>query len=186
MTVCPKYFNAYREEELRRHGIESVEVNMVYLVNNSINIFQEYRKGNFKGNSSWNEREIFENVTFSIGEMIENITIRFPMESSNKKGERGKRDVKPEDIEFRVIRYLYRGKCFEISLKQFGEPLEDITFNLKKSSNIYVSSVGQFHDRDSFSKIEVKLGNCLWIDLTYEVINRTLEGACRRWKICMS
>ena len=32
----------------------------------------------------------------------------------------------------------------------------------------------QFHKRDSFSKVEVKLGNCLWIELTYEVINQSV------------
>ncbi len=75
---------------------------------------------------------------------------------------------------------------FEISLQQFNEPLESVEFNLKMSSYIYVNSVGQWHDQDSFSKVDVKIGNCLWLELTYEVINRTLEGTCRRWQTIYS
>ena len=116
-------------------------------------------------------------MTFSIGDIVEQITVRFP----NNRNNSHKKNVKSEDIKFRVIRYLNMGKCFEISLQQFNEPLESIEFNLKKSSYIYVNSVGQWHDRDSYSYVVVK-GNCLWIELTYEIINRTLEGTCRRWQ----
>ena len=144
--------------------------------------FKEYREGNFKGNSTMDERKIFEKVTFSFNDIVENITIRFPMKRNNTKGERRKRTVKPENITTREIRYLNMGKCFEINLDQFDEPLGYIEFYLKMSGYIYVNSEGQFHNRDSFSKVEVKLGNCLWIELTYEVINQTMEGTCTRWK----
>ena len=117
-------------------------------------------------------------MTFSIGDIVEQITVRFP----NNRNNSHKKSVKSEDIKFRVIRHLYIGKCFEISLGQFNEPLESIEFNLKMSSYIYVNSVGQWHDQDSFSKVDVKIGNCLWLELTYEVINRTLERTCRRWQ----
>ena len=126
------------------------------------------------------ERKIFEKVTFSFNDIVENITIRFPMKRNNTKGERRKRTVKPENITTREIRYLNMGKCFEINLDQFDEPLGYIEFYLKMSGYIYVNSEGQFHNRDSFSKVEVKLGNCLWIELTYEVINQTMEGTCTR------
>ena len=126
------------------------------------------------------ERKIFEKVTFSLNDIVENITIRFPMKRNNTKGERRKRTVKPENIPTREIRYLNMGKCFEINLDQFDEPIGYIEFYLKMSGYIYVNSVGQFHNRDSFSKVEVKLGNCLWIELTYEVINQTMEGTCTR------
>ena len=127
-----------------------------------------------------NERKIFEKVTFSLNDIVENITIRFPMKRNNTKGERRKRTVKPENIPTREIRYLNMGKCFEINLDQFDEPLGYIEFYLKMSGYIYVNSEGQFHNRDSFSKVEVKLGNCLWIELTYEVINQTMEATCTR------
>ena len=126
------------------------------------------------------ERKIFEKVTFSLNDIVENITIRFPMKRNNTKGERRKRTVKPENIPTREIRYLNMGKCFEINLDQFDEPIGYIEFYLKMSGYIYVNSEGQFHNRDSFSKVEVKLGNCLWIELTYEVINQTMEATCTR------
>ena len=159
-----------------------------------------------------NERDIFEDVTFSIDDIVENVTIRFPMKRNNTLGERRSKTVKPKDINFREIRYRNMGKCFEISLDQFGEPLGYIEFYLKMSGYIYVNSEGQFHNRDSFSKVayfpamlqiqiqiqaqvqiqkhenksqfhnrdsfskvEVKLGNCLWIELTYEVSNQSVN-----------
>ena len=143
---------------------------LVNISNISNLIDQEYRGGNFKGNSSKNEREIFEIVTFSVDDIVENVTIHFPMKRDKKKGERRKKTVMPKDIKFREIRYLQMGKCFEINLDQFGEPLGYIEFYLKMSGYIYVNSNGQFHNRDSFSKVEVKLGNCLWIELNFEVL----------------
>ena len=120
-------------------------------------------------------------MTFSIGDIVEKISVKFPNNRNNEIGERNKKSVRPEDVKFRVLRYLNFGICFEISLQQFNEPLESVQFNLKMSSYIYVNSVGQWHDRDSYSHVVVK-GNCLWIELTYEIINRTLEGTCRRWQ----
>ena len=108
-------------------------------------------------------------------DIVENVTIRFPMKRQNKIGERRKKTVKPKDISSREIRYRNMGKCFEIKLDQFGEPLGYIEFYLKMSGYIYVNSEGQFHNRDSFSKVEVKLGKFLWIELTYEVsVEKTL------------
>ena len=117
-----------------------------------------------------------------MSDVVESVTIRFPYNWNNKIGERRKKTVKAEDIQFREIKYISLGKCFEINLEQFQEPLGYVRFKLKMSSYIYVNSMGQFLDRDSKSKVQVKLGNCLWIELTYEMINRTLEGTCRRWQ----
>ena len=175
MTVCPKYESAYKKEELARHGIGGLEVSQHVIEYLNMSQFQEYRGGNFKGNSTKNEREIFEDVTFSFDDIVKNVTIRFPMKRKNKKGERRKKTVEPKDIASKEIRYLNTGKCFEINLDQFGEPLGYIEFYLKMSGYIYVNSGGQFHNRDSFSKVEVKLGNCLWIELTYEVNNRAIN-----------
>merc|ERR1712090_73041 len=128
MTVCPKYESAYKEEELARHGIKSIDVSEriisqyismpgIYLNSRNISQFQEYRRGDFKGNSTKDEREIFEDVTFSMDDIVENVTIRFPMKRKNKKGERRKKTVKPKDISSREIRYRNMGKCFEINLE---------------------------------------------------------------------
>ena len=119
-------------------------------------------------------------MTFSIHEIIKEISVHFPNNRNNKIEERRKKVIKPEDVKYREIRYLNMGTCFEISLEQFDEPLGYIEFFLKMSGAIYVNLQGQFHDRDSISKMEVKKGSCLWIEVTYEVINRTLEEACRR------
>ena len=162
MTVCPLFESAYKEEQLRQHGIESLRViffNHSFCSQNKTcganNLLQDYRKGNFKGTSNDDERDIFENVTFSIVDLVKNVTIRFPMKRNNKMGERRKKTVQPQDIKSREIKYLNMGKCFEIQLDQFNEPLGYIEFYFKKSGYIYVNSEGQFHNRDSFSKVGV-------------------------------
>ena len=126
---------------------------MYYSTCGAKNLLQDYRKGNFKGTSNDDERDIFENVTFSIVDLVKNVTIRFPMRRNNKRGERRKKTVQPQDIKSREIKYLNMGKCFEIQLDQFNEPLGYIEFYFKKSGYIYVNSEGQFHNRDSFSKV---------------------------------
>ena len=103
---CPKYESAYKEEELARHGIGSLEVSQHIIVYLHLSQFQECRGGNFKGNSTKKEREIFEDVTFSFDDIVENVTIRFPMKRKNKKGERRRKTVKPKYIASKEIRYL--------------------------------------------------------------------------------
>ena len=141
------------------------------------NLLQDYRKGNFKGTSNDDERDIFENVTFSIVDLVKNVTIRFPMKRNNKKGERRKKTVQPQDIKSREIKYLNMGKCFEIQLDQFNEPLGYIEFYFKKSGYIYVNSEGQFHNRDSFSKVRA------WFVLPAQLIHWSLEGGGKGWPL---
>ena len=56
LVLCPSFKFAYSEERLRRLGIPDSTA---------------YRKGNFKGKSAGTEKEIFENVSFSIDQLLD-------------------------------------------------------------------------------------------------------------------
>ena len=60
--VCPSYPVAYNGNMLKQFGIGSSN---------------EYRKGKWKGNSSLNEKDIFNEVTYEIEDIFEKMVIRF-------------------------------------------------------------------------------------------------------------
>jgi hypothetical protein len=163
LTVCPAYELAYREGQLLNWGIPGIK---------------DYRKGNFRGSSSIDERDIYENVTYSFYQLVEEIKIGYPADENNK----SKKTLKPEEIVVRLVKYPTLGKCFEIKLEQFGETLEYVRFNIKERGYIYVNIGGQFINRDSQSKVEVNTKECLWIELTYEVMIQNEETNCRKYR----
>ena len=162
MTVCPPYHAAYKEQELDSHGINNQTT---------------YKQGDLTGNSKKDGREIFTDVTYRLDEVIKSLLVRFA-----KGGDGGtKRMYLPEQIQSHVIRHPNLGVCYELQLAQFKRPLEYVKFVFKVEGFVWVNVEGQFHNRDSFSKVEVKMGHCLFIEMTYEVVIQTEEVNCRRY-----
>ena len=148
MTVCPAYRAAYKKEKLISYGIANQTT---------------YKQGDFTGNSSKGGREIFNDVTFTLDEVIKNLLVMFA-----EGGESGNKKVYlPEQIESHVIQHPNLGVCYEIQLAQFKRQLEYVTFVFKAEGYVWVNIKGQFHNRDSFSKVEVKKGHCLFSNLLH-------------------
>ena len=87
----------------------------------------------------------------------------------------------PNDIEHHLIKHSSLGKCFEISLDQFQEPLAHVLIYTKLPAYIYTNIAGQFRHSDSYSKVEVKPKHSLFIELSYEVIMQNEDTACKRY-----
>jgi hypothetical protein len=105
------------------------------------------------------------------------MVVGFPLNMNNNT----RMDIDPGSVVTREIKYPSFGKCFEIELDQFGEPVQYVHFYLKEPAYVYVSTKGHFHNSDSYAKVDVKLKQCLFIDLTYEVIKQNANSQCKRY-----
>ena len=137
----------------------------------------DYMWGNYQGNSSKEPRQIFQEVTYPLADLIDTMELGVLYDLEGQTVLR----LKAEEIVARQIYHNYFGKCFEIHLAQFARPLKYARFNVKLSTNVYINPVGHFHNRDSFSKVEVNLKESLYIDVSYEIIIQNEEKHCRKY-----
>ena len=59
------------------------------------------------------------------------------------------------------------------------EPLQFVRFYIKIDAYVFVNMKDHFHNRDSYSKVEVILNQCLFIDFTYEILIQIEEKNCQ-------
>ena len=141
LVICPSYHAAYKEDKIKSFGIRSKRA---------------YKRGDIKGNSSMDAREVFEEITHDKEELIESMDVGFPMNEQKQTSI----TLTAEEIKDNKINYRNLGKCFEVDLAQFAEPLEYVRIKLKLDGYLYVNMKGNFFNADSYSKVEVKLGQC--------------------------
>ena len=162
LALCPYFSIAFKQEKLEPYGIKNA---------------MEYKAGNYYGNSSLGADEIYTDVTHSLSDLLDRMEIGFP---NNRNNER-LRTLTWETVVAREINYIVYGKCFEIDLAQFQEPLQFVQFYLKMDGYIFVNMNGHFHNMDSYSKVPVVLKKCLFIDFTYEIMIQNDEKNCRKY-----
>ena len=144
LAICPYFTNAYKQEKLEQYGIKNG---------------RDYKSGNYYGNCSKSAQEVFRDVTHSLSDILDRMKIGFPVNKNNEK----QRTLAPEAVVTREIYDVKLGKCFEIDMAQFREPLESVQFYLKMDGYVFVNMKGHFHNIDSKSKIEVLLQQCLFL-----------------------
>ena len=88
------------------------------------------------------------------------------------------------NLNSREIRSPNYGKCFEIDLSKLNQTIESVSLETLLPIYVYVNIPGQFHNGDSYSKIEVTLRQCLFIELSYEILIQNDHSSCRRWHMC--
>merc|ERR1711994_472913 len=84
-------------------------------------------------------------------------------------------------LEAREILNPTYGRCFEIDLAKLNQTIESVSIATHVPIYLYVNIPGQFHNGDSYSKIEVLLHECLFIELTYEILIQNDASTCRKF-----
>ena len=162
LALCPYFSIAFKKEKLEQYGIKSAK---------------EYKAGNYFGNSSLGAEEIYRDVTNSLSDLLDRMEIGFPVNKNNER----LRTLTSETVVAREINYIVYGKCFEIDLAQFNEPLQFVQFYLKMDGYVFVNMNGHFHNMDSYSKVPVVLKQCLFIDFTYEIMIQNDVKNCKKY-----
>ena len=87
-----------------------------------------------------------------------------------------------DKIQYRLVKHPTLGKCFEMHIRQFGEPVMSIELLLNLPAYIYVNLKGQFRKSDSYSKVEIKLKEKLYIELLYEIVIKNEPILCKNYE----
>ena len=158
LTICPEYFWAYNLTNLNRIGIEKAN---------------DYRNGDWYGNSTLDGRIIFESVTHNFSDLVESFRMRY------KSGEKRDFSGSFEDLNMTVKGHTTFGRCFEIHIMTESDRLDAVDITFSKSIYIYFIVPHQFYNDDSKSKLHAIVGQSLFIDITYEFMKENFGKTCK-------
>ena len=119
---------------------------------------------------------VFRNATYNIEDILHNTKIKFV------NGE--KKSFEEDEIHnittFEVFQSTL-GRCFELTLELMDVAVVSVEFNANFPIYIYVNMPGQTTNENSKSKVEVKMKQRLFIDVTYEVFELNDEEKCFKY-----
>jgi hypothetical protein len=159
IILCPCYHSAYNQTKLHMFGIANAE---------------EYKSETWKGNSTMDEKLVYKSVTYGLENLLEKLEIQ--LISGSTKMFIGQNI---SSLNTHVYSTRFVGRCFEIDIRQFAEIPSAVVMTTKLHIYIYINLHGQFSNADSKSKVEVKIRNTLFIEVTYEVLKINFEKSCR-------
>ena len=136
----------------------------------------DYTDGHWTGNSDLDERVIFRNATYNIEDIIYNTIVKFV--NGEKKSFK---EIEIHNITTFEVFQSTLGRCFELTLELLDVAVVSVEFNANFPIYIYVNMPGQTTNENSKSKVEVKMQQRLFIDVTYEVFQMSDEEKCFKY-----
>ena len=165
-TICPNYDSSYNETRLQELGIPGRD--------------GYRREGLWEGNSGAGQRGVFDIVAHKLDEIVENMEFLMVHNGRENKTKLSGKQVE-HLLEVREILNPTYGRCFEVDLAKLNQTIESVSLVTFVPIYLYVNIPGQFHNGDSYSKIEVLLHECLFIELTYEILIQNDASTCRKF-----
>ena len=180
IVVCPTKDIAYN----LRYYFEDKDIQIYIVFNYSnlqkigINTVDDYKNGNWYGNSSKSGHEIFLDVTHNISDLIEKFYV--------KHDGNGKRSMwmKCDHISCfnaREIGYFLFGRCFEIEIENRNATIDYIMVYIKKTVFMYVNLPNIFFNVRPKSKIQVNTVESLTLEATYEILQTNVNDNCKKY-----
>ena len=122
---------------------------------------EDYRKGDWHGNSTVSARNIYNSVTYNLSELLTSFSILYEYEPDwhTFSGDFN-------DLNFKEIGFIHFGRCFEINIKR-KDKIQDIYklyLTYKKSAMVFIILPRQLLFLYSQSKFQVNLGFKYFID----------------------
>ena len=122
---------------------------------------QDYRNGDWHGNSTLSARTIYNSVTYNLSELLTSFSIRYEYESDwlTFSGDFN-------DLNYKEIGFIHFGRCFEIDMerKNMMEDIHKLKLIYIKSSMVFVILPWQLLFLYSNAKFQVNLGSTSFID----------------------
>lgn len=81
----------------------------------------------------------------------------------------------------REIGHRTYGRCFEIKLIQDQDTIFSVDIQIKKSIYIFFNLPNLFFNGNYRSKFEVNLGEDLFLDVTYEILQNNFKKRCKKY-----
>lgn len=160
LTICPEYSRAYSETNLNKIGIGKAN---------------DYRKGEWYGNSTLDGSRIFQYVTHNFSDLVQSFSIRF------KKGEKLIYSGFSKDLKVTEKGHYTFGRCFETQQMDKNDSIYTYDIMFSKSIYIYFNMPQQFYNDDSKSKIQANVGERQYLDITYEILKNNFAKNCKSY-----
>ena len=160
LTICPAYAEAYNKTNLNKFGIGKAN---------------DYRKGDWHGNSTLDGRTIFKSVAHNFSDLVETLTVNF------QNGGKSVYSGSFENMNVTEKGHLTFGRCFQIHPMNESISVNKIDIKFLKSIYIYFSMPKQFYNDNSKSKLEANVGEKLFLDITYEILKNNYVQTCKSY-----
>ena len=158
--LCPAYSVAFNLTAISELGIGSV---------------QDYKNGDWRGNHTQDERKNFAAITYDIEDVLDTLDIRFNGRSPDKL-------LSGSNISQKYFTTKYHrhfGRCYELNVNGLldQDSIYTLKFKVKLPAYIHIKQTGQFYE-NSRSRLEIGIGKCLFIELTYNIFKRHPNTKC--------
>ena len=122
---------------------------------------QDYRNGDWHGNSTISARKIYNSVTYNLSELLTSFSIHYEYDSDwlTFTGDF-------DDLNFKEIGFIHFGRCFEVNLerKNKKEDIHKLRLIFKKPLLLFFIRPRQLLFLYSNAKFPLKLGATTFID----------------------
>ena len=136
-----------------------------------------YKEGKWRGNNSADEEETFLEVTHGLTELIEEYTIKYKSGVEHRYHSRDNfTSLNP-----REIRFLTYGRCFQLKTGNREEHLFFVDITSKMALYVFINLPDQFTHEDARSKVQINVGENLFIETTYDILRINNDPTCHKY-----
>ena len=141
-----------------------------------IGSIEDYKDGNWYGNSSMDGAAIFNSVTYSFSDLIESVDFHY----QNGKKVRISSASLELALQPRTIKVGKYGRCYEITLFNEKISLFFFRFEIKKDLEIFFNIPNQFFT-NSRTRIISKASERIYLPVIYEILMSNHDPNCREY-----
>ena len=128
-----------------------------------INGVEDYRNGDWFGNSLMDGPTIFNSATYTLSNLVENISVHY------QNGDVSESDEEMKTFETRMIQTVHFGRCYDIKFEKRKQNIEYVDVRSKQKIVIIFNLPGQFYT-SSRSYIQSNTGESKYVEVSYEVL----------------
>ena len=145
------------------------------MISFGIESIENYKDGNWYGNSSTDGEAIFKSVTYIFSDLIESVEFRYQNGKRNKVSSDALASTSPRTVKSRKY-----GRCYEITLFDEKISLFFVRFEIKMDLEIYFNIPYQFLT-NSRTRVIAEASKRLYIPATYELMMSNHDPNCRKY-----
>ena len=137
----------------------------------------DYRLGDWFGNSTYSGYQVFRYVTHNISDLLKRSLFQYKS---------GKKIVCEKDfkkcLKVREIGHRTYGRCFETEVNiEEQDTIFFVDIQIKRPIYIFFNLPNLFFNEDSRSKFQVDVGQDLFLDATYEILQNNFKEHCLKY-----
>ena len=140
---------------------------------------EDYKDGDWFGNSSKNGPTILKSVTFTLSNLLDNISVNY------ENGDITAANEGFNSFETRMIANWHFGRCYEIKFEKRKQNIDFVDVISKKKIVIFFNLPGQFYT-NSRSFMQFNTGQSMYVEVPYEILESNHDPKCKKYSYSAS